>query len=137
MNKISITINGKPIMSAFARMDLKEYFEVLEKLTGDKKYSQMYEDLRKYTVLLDGCEYDPSNDSLPRRDVTVGEMLFAAHNAIFKAESYFPDDEFGDCVDETFDPDALREMGRTVIRSILVDPLSDERLEKLSKGESI
>ena len=74
------------VQSAFARIRLKDYFETLEELSEHKGfYRYLYSQIKEYSRLNDFGIYDfyrSEDDDTPlNKDVTVGEMLYAASEA--------------------------------------------------------
>ncbi|MBR6103200.1 MAG: hypothetical protein IKP95_12275 [Ruminococcus sp.] len=116
-------LNAPAVMSAFARTSLKDYFTVLENITEDEKYRSLYEQILEYTRLDDYCHYDfdEVSESTPyRKDVTVGEMLYASFCLFGDVECHKSDKDGGRRVEAA---------ARLIVRNIVVIPLGDIRIK--------
>lgn len=132
------------VQSAFARIRLKDYFDMLEELSENNGfYRYLYSQIKEYSRLDDFGIYDfyrSKDDDTPlNEDVTVGEMLYAASEAFKSAdrarESYELEDESND------DGRRQEAAGRLIVMNIVIIPLSDDdildKLEAMINGKEI
>lgn len=123
------------IQSAFARIRLKDYIDVLEELSGkDGFYRHQYEQIKEYTRLNECCLYDfypLETDDIPsfNEDVTIGEMLYAASEIFKDADRTREYCELDD------DGTLQERAGREIVMDLVLLPLSDEAI--LDKIETI
>ena len=115
------------VQSAFARIRLKDYIDVLEELSARKGfYSNQYKQIKEYTRLNECCLYDfypLETDDIPsfNEDVTIGEMLYAASEIFKDADTAR---EYG-----AQDDGRLQERaGREIVMDLVMLPLSDDTI---------
>lgn len=125
------------IQSAFARIRLKDYFDLLEELSQNDFYSQLYQQIKEYTKLDEFCRYEfdeaPPSELPYREDVTIGEMMFAACELFKDADKQRRYDENDADVVEYIK--ICENIARKIVRSIILLPLSDKNI--ISKLENI
>ncbi len=114
------------VQSAFCRLRLKDYFELLDEIDDSIYYRSQYKQIKEYTRLDEYCGYDfYAQEKVPyREDVTVGEMLYAASEMFRESDKLRSSNFDGDCDDGSMQEAA----GRTIVLAILIYPLSDQKI---------
>lgn len=111
------------VQSAFCRIRLKDYFDLLDKIDKSGFYRDQYEQIKEYTKLNEFCKYELSRSMIVpyREDVTVGEMLYAANELLNEADDLRKSKE-------NYNGSEQEDAGKFIVYSILIYPLSDEQI---------
>lgn len=113
------------VQSAFCRIRLKDYFDLLDKADGKQLARSMYNEIKEYTRLDEDCRYcfDAAEKPPYRDDVTVGEMLYAACEMFKDIDRLYKNDS-----DYCGEGRTLENIARMIVTDILFYPLTNKKI---------